>query len=614
MSPGPESLTFVHQAADGPLDGPAVALTPIALEQLNAASVQSWVIDDLVDRRLLLADWRSYTAWKLDWLERVDTAVHGRGSVRAAASWITTPLDSVVMAARLLRAAAEAVRPTEIHYIGVGGPEEVDPIHDGHMQFHPLLGDVPLAARLLPFVATRLDVPFGIQPTRKAEVASASGASLRQRVAPMAARLRNTWRPTLGANKGTTLMLWSGGYGARRFVRGERERERGRRIALVQRGNPTCLLVPSWHGFRPVGMRMPTDLGRTSPTTPCDDLDELLHEIDEWAQLPGAGSVLKSRLIAFTRGVTPVIDKIADALVSQLTAAEIDELAAANPHAVEEFGVLLAAHRHGRVNRTLLQHGDHLMPYDGWLVTEVHNFDELWTSDATVPSDLERAATTYSQRAPRLRVRSPRVEELVARSRHNRSRAPDRSESIGYVPAMFVGDSYVMGGGYFDDAWYHRWHLQLLDWMEAQPDRRFVWKALPGSDQAEDPIPQVLRRRGTTNVIYETRPFRTVAGGFTRVFFDFPSTALYEAVHLGLPVLAVVFPRFVELRSSAVERFGSTVRECDDEATALDHLSHFVDARAGDYVVDPARILVAENSGNRAGRAEATERALPPPG
>ncbi len=597
MSPGPESLTFVHQAAEEPPDGPAVALTPIAVEQLNAASVQPWVIDDLVDRRLLLADWRSYTAWKLDWLNRVDAAVQGRGSVRAAACWITTPLDSVVMAARLLRAAAEAVGPTKIHYIGVGGPEEVDPIHDGHMQFRPLLGDVPLAARLLPLVATRLGVPFEIQPTQRPEVASASSSSLRQRVLPTAARFRNTWRPTAGANQGTTLMLWSAGYGARRFARGERER--GRRIALLQRGNPTCVLVPSWRGFRSVGLRVPTDLGRTSPTNPCDDLDELLHEIDEWAQLPGAGSELKSRLMAFTQRVTPVIDKIADALVPQLTAAGVDELVAANPHAVEEFGVLLAAHRHGRVNRTLLQHGDHLMPYDGWLVTEVHNFDELWTSDATVVSDLERAATTYSQRAPRVRVRSPRVEELAARSRHDRSRAPDRPEAIGYVPAMFVGDSYVIGGGYFDDAWYHRWHLQLLDWMELQPDRRFVWKALPGSDQAEDPIPQVLRRRGTTNVIYETRPFRAVADGFTRVFFDFPSSALYEAVHLGLPVLAVVFPRFAELRSSAVERFGSTVRECDDEASALDHLSHFVDAPAGDYVVDPARILMTEDSGTR---------------
>lgn len=597
MSLGPESLTFVHQPADDPPEGPAVALTPIAVEQLSAASIEPWVIDDLVDRRLLLADWRSYTAWKLDWLERVDTAVDGRGSVRAAACWVTTPLDSVVIAARLLRAAADAVKPTEICYVGVGGPEEADPIHDDHMQFRPLLGDVPLAARLLPLVATALGVRFGIQPTRKPEVAPAPSASLRQRVVPTAARFRNTWRPTAGANQGTTLMLWSAGHGARRFARDERER--GRRIALVQRGNPTCVLVPSWHGFRSVGLGMPTDLGRTSPTTPCDDLDELLHEIDGWAQLPGAGSVLKSRLIAFTQRVTPVIDRIADALVPQLTAAGVDELAAANPGAVEDFGVLLAAHRHGRVNRTLVQHGDHLMPYDGWLVTEVHNFDELWASDATVASDLKRAAANYSQRAPRVRVRSPRIQELVARSRLNRSRAPDPAEPIGYVPCMFVGDSYVMGGGYFDDAWYHRWHLQLLDWMEAQPDRRFVWKALPASDQADDPIPQTLRRRGTTNVTYETRPFRAVAGGFARVFFDFPSTALYEAVHLGLPVLAVVFPRFVELRSAAVDRFGSTVRECDGEATALDQLSHFLDAPAGDHLVDPARILVPEASSDR---------------
>lgn len=601
MSPDPKSLTFVHGAAEAPPGGPAVALTPIALEQLNAASFQAWVLDDLVDRKRLLADWRSYTAWKLDWLNRVDTAVEGRGSVRAAAAWVTAPLDSVVMAARLLRAAAEAVGPDEIRYVGVGNPEEVDPIHDGHMQFHPLLGDVPLAARLLPLVARRLDVPFGIQPTWRPEAAPHTSVSLREKVAPIAARFRNTWRPAAGANQGTTLMLWSAGYGARLFAR--EVRERGRRIALLRRGNPTCVLVPSWRGFRSVGQRLPTDVGRASPTTQCDSPDALLNEIDDWAQLPGAGALLKSRLIAFTQRVVPVINEIADALVPQLAAAGVDELAATNPYSVEEFGVLLAASRLGYVNRTLLQHGDHLMPYDGWLVTEVHNFDDLWTSDATVVGDLERAATNYSQRAPRVLVRSPRVEDLVAPTYHHRSRAPGRPESIGYVPAMFVGDSYVMGGGYFDDAWYHRWHLQLLDWMESQPDRGFVWKALPASDQARDPIPEVLRRRGIPNVAYETRPFRTVADELARVFIDFPSTALFEAVHLGLPVLAVVFPRFVELRSSAVDRFGSTVRECDNEASALDQLGHFLDAPAGDYVVDPARILGTENTGGRLGES-----------
>lgn len=594
MSPAPESLTFVHQTAEEPPDGPTVALTPGAFEHLSRASVPSWVIDDLVDRQQVLADWRSYTAWKLDWLDRVDATVGARGAVRAAAYWVATPLDSVVMAARLLRAAAEAVGPTEIHYTGIAGPEEIDPILRGHIQFRPLLGDTPLAARLLPLVARRLDVQFGMRPAQKPAAALARSAPLRQRLIPVAARLRNVWRPSTRAHHGTTLMLWSAGHGARRFA--QDERNRGRRIALLRSGNPTGVLVPSWRGFRPVGVPVPSCPGRASSATPCADLVELLREIDEWAHLPGAGDLLTSRFTAFTRRITPVIDAAADALVPQLTAAGVEEIAAANPGSVEDFAVLLAARRHGGVNRTMVQHGDHLMPYDGWLVTEVHNFDELWTSDATVATDLARAAAAYSVPSPRIRVRSPRVEELVARTQRARSRATDGTGAVAYVPCMFVGDSYVMGGGYFEDAWYHRWHLQLLDWMESQPDRRFVWKAIPASDQAEDPIPHVLQRRGTTNVTYETRPFRAVAGGFARVFFDFPSTALYEAVHLGLPVLAVVFPRFVELRAAAVDRFGSTVRECGDEASALSHLRAFLEAPADDYVVDPGRILVTDRT------------------
>jgi len=592
MSFGAGSLTFVHQAIEELPDGPAIALTPLALERLNEAAVHCWVIDDLVDRRSLLADWRSYTEWKLEWLHRLDTAVEGRGAVRAAASWVTTPLDSIVMASRLLSAAAEAVSPSEIHYVGVSGPEEIDPIHHGHMQFHPLLGDVPLAARLLPLVAARLNIPLGLHSTRRPHTAVAPRASRQQRATALAARLRNTWRPAAKANKGTTLMLWSAGYGARRFAQGEQER--GRRIAVLQRGNPTRVLVPSWVGFRPVGPDIPTLPDGSSSARSCNKIDDLLREVDAWAQLSGAGSVLRSRLHAFTQRVAPAINRIADALVPQLAVAGVDEIAAANPHAVEDFGALLAADRHGGVNRILLQHGDHLMPYDGWLVTEVHNFDELWTSDDTLASDLPEAASAYGVSAPRIRTRSPRAAELVAKGRRSRSHGPGQPETVGYVPAMLVGDSSAMGGGYFDDAWYHRWHLRLLEWMESRPECRFVWKALPASDQAIDPIQDILRRRSTPNVIYETRPFKSMSRDLTRAFFDYPSTALYEAVHLGLPTLAVVFPRFLELRKSAADRFGSSVRECIDEESALNELDRLLVAPASHYVVDPSRILTPE--------------------
>ena len=62
------------------------------------------------------------------------------------------------------------------------------------------------------------------------------------------------------------------------------------------------------------------------------------------------------------------------------------------------------------------------------------------------------------------------------------------------------------------------------------------------------------------------------------MFTDYPSTALYETVHLGKPVLALTFTRFCVLRPTAATRFAQVLRECDSEEQALEQLSRFLDA------------------------------------
>lgn len=590
MGANRDVLTFVHDVVAERPSGPTVALTPRALDQLQSSSAP-WVLDDLVDRESLLADNAAYIKWQLGWLDRFDEASGARGSARAAAVWITTPMDSLVMAARLLRAAVSAVAPAGIAYMGVEGVEPSDPLHAHHMQFWPLLGDPPLASRLLPLIAGTEGVPFHSYSVGAGGVARGQQPDLWwTRLIPVAARTRNTWRPTWRVRSSTTLMLWTAGHGARGFAAAERDGERA--IAVLRHGDPTVVLVPSWRTFKPAGR--PVSIRPLPPReTQADEaqLAPLLAEVDQWAQLPGAGALLVSRLLAFRNRIAPVIDRAADALVPQLRRANVDRLAATNPATLEEFAVLLAAQRHGGIRRILLQHGDNLMPFDSWFVTELQNFEEMWVSDITVPSDVERAGAHYSVPVPAMQLRSPRIAALKAKIRRRRSVLGNTPDAIGYVPAMLFGDSYAMGSGYFDDAWYHRWHLRLLERMASFEHLHFVWKALPASDQAIDPIPEVLRRSGITNVRYESRPFVKVVDQLSRVFFDFPSAALYEAVHLRLPVLAVVFPRFVSVRQSAVARFGAVVHECDDEHRALQLFEEFIKGPTTSYVVNPSRLL-----------------------
>ena len=162
---------------------------------------------------------------------------------------------------------------------------------------------------------------------------------------------------------------------------------------------------------------------------------------------------------------------------------------------VHSKSLLASLPREPRTFRELLvQHGDHLLPYGSWLITETANFDELAASDPTMGDELSAAAARLGVDAPRVTYYAPRITALVENARTHSGVAPGAG-TICYVPAYLFGDSRHVGGCNFDDAWAHRWHLRILELMTTRPDLRFIWKGLPSTDQAVDPIPAIIAER-----------------------------------------------------------------------------------------------------------------------
>jgi hypothetical protein len=202
---------------------------------------------------------------------------------------------------------------------------------------------------------------------------------------------------------------------------------------------------------------------------------------------------------------------------------------------------------------------------------ETQNFDHIVCSDRTAAEDLRRYAEALGRGVPTFSFDSPRVEEV------RRVRRRDIAGPTVYVPSIMVGDSVVIGAGYFEDTWYHRWHVALLDAMSERSDVQFVWKAMPGSNQAVDPIREMIEERRLPNVTFRSDPFLRVLPHAGRVFTDYPSTAFFEAMHVGCPVLALVFSRFARVRPSAAALFEPVLRTCADEGEALAYLHAFLD-------------------------------------
>lgn len=324
------------------------------------------------------------------------------------------------------------------------------------------------------------------------------------------------------------------------------------------------------------------------------ELGPLAAEITRWSRAEVPGSFL-GRLGRYIDDVCVRIERLADSIEPFLAVRRVERVFVSHPSWIGDYAILLAAGRLG-AQRVYVQHGEQLFSMRYTLVSEAPGFDAWMVTDPTVADDLRQAGEDLGVEVPALVGGSPRAEILAER----RARADWDALPVCYVPGLFVGDAIVVDAGYFEDTAYYRWQLRLLDLFASHADRRFVWKALPGSNAALDPIPAVIERRRISNVTYETTPFPRLVQRVGRVVTDYASTAAFEAAHAGRPLLALVDGRYASIRPAAMAAFGASARSYWSAADAVEAIQRFLASPAHGYVVDAARLDLGTLSGDRA--------------
>lgn len=584
-------VVFLHGFRSGILpDQILIALTPESFQGCLNDGLKPTVPDDHLDWNEILKDEENYLRWQIDWLRRLEKAT-GLSAARVATHFIKPPIDALVVATLVLKSILERLGPKAVAFVGPGS-DAIDSLRRTDLQFRPRLGDTPLAFRILPIIAEQLGVDYesinvaGVTEEPRATSPLQSVLTAARRRAHIV--LNVAWPPWASSKGPGTCILWYEGYGARTLVRSKRLE--GRSILFLERGTPwTRLLSPVPWGFRQASNPIHIEIETSSPPMGREVL-ALLEEIDQWSGVPGVSSIMTSRLQAYVEQICPTIEKGSVMLADSLADQKLTELLATNPSSIEEFVALLAAERKS-VRRVLFQHGDQAFSFDFWLITETQNFDEMRCSDPTVPAYLRRVASRHGLDAPHFVIESPRTAELQREAdRWEEGAFHYRDLPIVYVPNVYTGDQYIVGTSFIQDAWYYRWQLRLLELMANNSALEFVWKALPSGHEAKDPIGSVIQENGIRNVRYEGRPLRTVVKQAGRLLLDYPSTALYEAIHYRKPVMCVFFRGRGRLREDIAHLFGRSLRECEDEASALAAIDEFVSGDPRAYLVPRAKL------------------------
>ena len=578
-------LVFVHSATDIEPGAVHVALTPEAFQACLDAGIPSTTVDDHADRAALRAEETDYLRWQADFFQRLehDAPDRPRPARRLATQLLKTPMDSVVVWSRLLGDVLDTLRPREVVLQAPGGAA-LPGAWRQELQFLPLRGDRPLAADLLPILCAARGIAYEERETLSPPRTTSP--------APPAARARavaalRVWRNALrlpGGGGSTDVLVGLGG-----FIRplAERGRREGRQAAFA--------LVDS-DGVRFVAAgAVPRTLARFTSPTLADGaaaLGPLADEIARWTRAELPGSFL-GRLGRYLDEVCVRIERLADSIEPFLAARGVERVFVSNPSWIGDYAILLAAGRLG-AQRIYVQHGEQLFSMRYMLVSEAPCFDAWMITDPTAAGHVRDAGEALGVEVPALVAGSPRTKILAER----RAGGDWDALPICYVPGLFVGDAVVVDAGYFEDAAYYRWQLSLLDLFASHSDRRFIWKALPASNQSRDPIPAVIERRGIPNVTYETTPFPRLLHRVGRVLTDYASTAAFEAAHAGRPLLALVDERSVSPRPAAMAAFGASARSFRSPDEAVEAIERFLASPAQDYVVAPTRLDHGGRSGS----------------
>ena len=139
--------------------------------------------------------------------------------------------------------------------------------------------------------------------------------------------------------------------------------------------------------------------------------------------------------------------------------------------------------------------------------------------------------------------------------------------------AMRFNDGELFYGGYPDTLRYeHNKRIALSLNPTAVGHNRIIWKALPTSEDYEDPITDWIRKNCGGIKIETKNNFNKLIRECGVFITDCISTTFYDAVEIGVPTFALIYRKGNKVRKEVLEKFRNQIILYDDIDVAIERL------------------------------------------
>lgn len=565
-------------------EGKAIALSPWAAQSLKSRGVPYQILEDFYSEIELRAGEDAFFEKQLDWFRQLDTFLNERIPLSRENRWSLASvhlnrmkylIDSLIIRLSIAEKFLDRAGPSALVFAGTGAGEEPPASlyefnrHD-RWSYAPLLKALAIKRQIK--WAEKQSAP-SLQAAPQASSGQFSRSWMRQ-----AKKIRNLFfygKQARRVHPGTSplrfLFLDAGVASMDDLIRDCIRN--GHSVYLKQEKNITAL-----HSLKEERWTLETPAPvLTLPET--ERLERDFHDSNLGRSFSTEFAIdlcpfLKPCWHAFFHSLLPgVLDETAQ-VSGFLKKHRIDAVVSRASVGRNYPPALLAAGGLG-IPRICFQHSAGPADMKDWVFDELAFFD----FNFAMSGPLARYFQAQNQpRYPDCKVleSSPILNRFSGCAKEAGASEKRKPEKLLYVPVKLAGGMSHFNTMFYPMTWYFEYQTKILSYLASRTDYSIIYKHAWKQEWADRSVIPWLKQLGARNITLVQGLYSDFIEGADRVFFDYPSTGLFESAAYGLPVLALHHAA-MKIWPPMQEVFGPSLQEFRTPEEAVKILRDYLD-------------------------------------
>jgi len=299
--------------------------------------------------------------------------------------------------------------------------------------------------------------------------------------------------------------------------------------------------------------------------------------------------IIESRINYFISIICPQIIENVYYYIDFYKNNKIDFIVTHQIWTIEEHSAIAAAKYSKRTKSIYIHHGADALEAKSRFYKLVRYFDYYFTATEDEAEHENKLKNYYKHKLPQISAAHYFSSNAIGKDRktvkkHNYKHS---KKTILYVPIMCApwpqrpiekSQPFPME--------YVEWHMALADYFSRQKYIHFIWKGYFLPKQKNDFMENVIKDKEYSNVEYQSNKLDYWLRKVDKAIFDTPSTAFFEAIFMGLPVLSLYKSKDQKLRGNAYHSFGTSLRDYSSVEEGLKIVDGFLAGDPEKYIVN----------------------------